>query len=90
MSDPFKPYPELVIDRDEDGTCDRITTKGGSDVFVIVANRSLEELERLVECWNALRKIAFPTAHLDATEEYVKRLEKLRRDAVAATHEAAQ
>jgi hypothetical protein len=79
----FKGHPELkVAEGQVDGLFRLETGKGvvlASGVF-----RSREEAERFAECWNGLRKIAFPQAHLEATEEYVVRLERLRKEAVAA------
>ncbi|WP_027685088.1 hypothetical protein [Rhizobium leguminosarum] len=77
----FKPYPELVLDTSDESVT-RITTKGGNDVLVAIDVRP-EDMERFLVCWNACRKIAFPAAHIDATDEYAKRVEQLRKDAWA-------
>lgn len=80
----FKSYPELVIDETilpEDGVV-RVLTKSGKD-FLITPDCSIENVERFVACWNACRKIAFPAAHIEASEEYVQRLELLRKEAWA-------
>lgn len=60
------------------GDVPRIIDARGNDV-----TRTLEGCERVAEIWNALRHVAFPENHLNATEDYVKRLEQLRKDAVA-------
>lgn len=44
-------------------------------------------MQRLVDCANALSKINEPQNHVDTTEDYVKRLEGLRRDAWARVQE---
>lgn len=60
------------------GDVPRIIDAKGNDI-----TRTLEGCERIAEIWNALRHVAFPENHLNATEDYVKRLEQLRKDAVA-------
>ena len=65
---PRTPYSIGVI-----GSVPRILDARGNDVL-----NEDGGMERLVECANALRKVHFPAAHVEATDEYVKRLEELR------------
>lgn len=78
----FKGFPELIVaEGQEDGLYRVETTRG---VVVIAGKfRSRDDAQRLVDCWNAVRHIAFPLAHIPATEEYVTRLETLRKEAVS-------
>lgn len=77
----FKPFPELLIDAtDHDGHV--IVTKGKNGPSIIM-DASLEDAQRLVDCWNACRKLYSPAAHIVATDEYVERLERLRKEAWA-------
>lgn len=78
----FSSYPELFLEQGATDGLWRLQTKSGR-VIVAAYFSDQQDAERLLTCWNALRKIAFPLAHLDATEEYVKRLEQLRRESVA-------
>lgn len=64
------------------GTVTRILDGRGRDVMTMPGGP-----ERLVECANALRKVFFPEAHVEATDEYVKRLEALRKAAWARAEE---
>lgn len=78
----FKPHPEIMI---EDGNVEglyRIQTMSGRVIFT-GHFADLQDAERFVSCWNACRKIAFPAAHIEASEEYGKRTEQLRKDAWA-------
>lgn len=85
---PFKPYPEIVVVEGQVDSLFRLeTSKGKVIISGHFANRA--DAERIATCWNALRPIAFPEAHMAETEAYVKRLEKLRREALA-TREAAE
>ena len=43
--------------------------------------------ERLVACANPLAKVFFPQAHVETTDEYIKRLEGLRKAAWARAQE---
>lgn len=83
----FKGYPELLVADGQDDGLYRIETTRGA---VVIAGkfRSRDEAQRLVDCWNAVRHIAFPLAHIPATEEYVTRLETLRKEAVARAEAA--
>jgi len=89
----FKPYPEIVIDDmgAEYGVY-RLMTKSGDDIFTISDCRRPEDVQRLVDCWNACRKLYSPSAHITETDAYVARLEALRKEAVAraAATEAAE
>lgn len=75
----FKPYPELVLDTSDEGVT-RLATKGGTDVMTAIDVRP-EDMERFLVCWNACRKIAFPAAHIEASDEYAMRTERLRKEA---------
>lgn len=77
----FKPFPELRIDVREDGVA-RICNSRDEDVLVVIEGDKVV-LDRMVDCWNACRKFYSPANHIGATEEYVKRLEQLRKDAWA-------
>lgn len=78
----WKPYPEISIaDRDDLSATWIVDGKG--EVIAIDTNGDTAALERLVQCWNACRKIEFPENHIPATDDYLKRLEQLRKDAVA-------
>lgn len=76
----FKPLPEISVQ--VIGTIPRLVDAKGNDIM-----RAEGGPERLVECWNALRKIAFPEAHVTATDEYCERLEGLRKEAWARVRE---
>lgn len=80
----FKPLPEIVIDDmgAEYGVY-RLMTKGGDDIFTISDCRNPDEVQRLVDCWNACRKLYSPAAHIAETDAYVARLEALRKEAVS-------
>ncbi|MDR6818466.1 hypothetical protein J2X76_003643 [Neorhizobium sp. 2083] len=78
----FKTHPELTLD---DGNVEglyRIQTVSGRVIFAGHFD-DRQDAERFVSCWNACRKIAFPAAHIEASEEYGKRTEQLRKDAWA-------
>ncbi len=78
----FKSFPEVFVAEGQADGLYRIETARGS-VIISGTFRSKDDAQRLADCWNAVRHVAFPLAHLPATEEYVKRLENLRKDAVA-------
>lgn len=72
----FKPFPEIsavII-----GEVPRLIDAKGNDITL-----TIEGCERLAACWNACRKLYNPAGHIEATDEYVKRLEQLRKDAWA-------
>jgi hypothetical protein len=82
----FKPYPELHVHHGQIDGLYRIEKTNGSAIFA-GHFESQEDAERFVECWNACRRIAFPSAHIDATNDYTARLEQLRKDAWARAQE---
>lgn len=82
----FKSYPEVELVSDPDSSAMSIKDARGN-TLVIDSNCDTAALERLVECWNACRHLYSPSAHIEATDEYVKRLEGLRKDAVARVTE---
>ena len=81
----FKPFIELGIVPVQEHVA-LIDAKTGSVVGEI-EGISAEIADRLVECWNACRKIAYPDAHIKATDDYIGRLEKLLKDAAVARQE---
>lgn len=84
----FKPFPELTLEDGNDDGLYRVQRLNGHVIIAgHFANRSLAE--RLVDCWNACRKLYSPAAHIEATDDYVKRLEQLRKDALAMGSGAA-
>lgn len=84
----FKPYPEISIAEREDLSATWIVDNKG-DVILIDTNGDTAALERMVQCWNACRKIAFPENHIPATDDYIQRLDQLRKDAVALGGDAS-
>lgn len=76
----FKPRPEISVQII--GIVPRLLDAKGNDIM-----RTEGGPEMLAECWNALRKFYAPAAHVDATEEQVKRLEELRKAAWARVKE---
>ncbi|MBN7764096.1 hypothetical protein JYP52_23445 [Nitratireductor aquibiodomus] len=70
-----KTYPKGRYHVGQIGEVIRILDSKGRDVMTLPGGP-----ERLVECANALRDVFFPENHVSATEEYVKRLETLRKD----------
>lgn len=82
----FKGYPEInFVDGQADGL-HRIETNTGK--VIIAGHFDNPELgQRLVDCWNAVRKIFAPAAHIEATDDYTARLERLRKEAVARTEQ---
>lgn len=77
----FKPFPEVSV---EPGMIDGIfAIKTARNVLAYGKFKSAEDAQRFADCWNACRKLAFPSAHIEETGEYVKRLEQLRKDAWA-------
>lgn len=78
----FKGYPEINLVEGQAEGLHRIETNSGK--VVIAGHFDNPELgQRLVDCWNACRKIFAPAAHIEATDDYVTRLEGLRKEAVA-------
>lgn len=76
----FKPYRELSESLPNQDELFPIVDAHG---YCYGWAQNEDDAKRFIECWNACRKIAFPGAHIDASEEYVKRLEQLRKDAWA-------
>jgi hypothetical protein len=82
----FKPYPEVSLETGEDTSAMRIVD-GKGNALVIDTNCDTAMLERFVACWNACRHLYNPANHIEATDDYVKRLEQLRKDAWARAQE---
>lgn len=78
----FKPFPELSLEQGQIDGLYRIVTNGGS-VIIAGGFKSEADAQRLVDCWNACRKLYSPSAHIAATDEYAARLEALRKEAWA-------
>jgi hypothetical protein len=77
----FKGYPEAHV---EPGMIEGMfTIKTARRVIAHGMFGSPEDAQRLADCWNACRKLYSPAAHIEETEAYVKRVEQLRKDAVA-------
>lgn len=78
----FKPFPELSVEAGQIDGLHRIVNSRGE---VVIAGKFLSEddAQRLVDCWNACRKLYSPSAHIAETDAYVARLEGLRSDAWA-------
>jgi hypothetical protein len=78
----FKGYPEINFVEGQADGLHRVETNTGK--VIIAGHFANPELgQRLVDCWNAVRKIFAPAAHVEATDDYTARLEKLRKEAVA-------
>lgn len=75
----FKPLKELTVlaPVSEDGLYKLVNSSGS--VYAEVANQ--EDAYRFADCWNACRKLAFPEAHITASDDYAKRTERLRKEA---------
>lgn len=82
----FKPFPEVSLQMTDDCSAARIVD-GKGNVLVMDTNCDTAILERFVDCWNACRKLYAPAAHITATDEYVARLEGLRKEAWARVQE---
>lgn len=76
----FKAFSVLYLEEGQVDGLHRIVN-GRGEVVIAGAFRSAEEAQRLVDCWNACRKVYSPAAHIEATNEYVERIEKLRKEA---------
>lgn len=81
----FKAYPELSVRPPVVAGPFSIENKRGE---VLATVHGEEEADRLVDCWNACSKIFAPAAHIEATDDYVTRLEGLRKEAVARLEQA--
>lgn len=82
----FKPYREVSLDESEDMSALRVVASNG-DVVLIDVFCDGEAVSRFIECWNALRHVAFPAAHVKALEDRVERLEQLRKEAWSRAQE---
>lgn len=76
----FKSYP-IISHEFADGVINLVDSDG--QVVFAILDAHMGDVGRVIELWNALRHVAFPANHLNATEAYVMKLEKLRRAAVA-------
>lgn len=86
----FKPYREVAIDAGaEEMSAIQVVASNGDTVLIDVFCDGAA-VERFVECWNALRHVAFPTAHVKALEDRVERLEALRKEAWSRVQELEQ
>lgn len=83
----FRPYPEVSLEISDESSAMRIVDSKG-ETLVTDTTCDAVTLERFVACWNACRKLYAPANHIEATDEYVKRLETLRKDAWARAQEA--
>lgn len=82
----FKPYPEVSLEISDESSAMRIVDSKG-ETLVTDTTCDTATLERFVACWNACRKLYNPANHIEATDEYVKRLEQLRKEAWARAQE---
>ena len=83
----FKPYKELsVLKPETDQGLFKLVNSSGS-VYAEVGSE--EDAYRLVDCWNACRKLYSPEGHIAATDEYILKLEGLRKDLAAQLRETA-
>jgi hypothetical protein len=83
----FRGYPELTVEVGQVDGLHRIVTKSG-EVVIAGSFRNEEDAQRLVDCWNACRRLFAPANHITATDEYVARLESLRKEAWARAETA--
>lgn len=85
----FKPYREVSIEDREDMSSINVVDSVGNTVLIDVFCDTAS-INRFVECWNALRHVAFPASHVKALEDRVERLEALRKEAWARVNEIEQ
>ena len=85
----FKPFREVSLEEREDMTSLNVIDSRGNTILIDVFCDSAS-IERFIECWNALRHVAFPSAHVKALEDRVERLEQLRKEAWARVQEMEQ
>jgi len=78
----FKPLPDLSVEHGQVDGLFRIVTTAG-EVITAGGFRNSEDAQRLVDCWNACRKLYNPANHIETTEERVGKLEQLRKEAWA-------
>lgn len=75
----FKPFPEVSV---HDGMVEGIfTIRTARHVVAHGSFKSRDDAQRFADCWNACRKLAFPSTHIEETGEYVRRIERLRKEA---------
>lgn len=80
----FRPFPEIKLDSIHPDTGEIVVSKAnGTPFFATVEYNSEDDIKRLVDCWNACRKLYSPAAHIAETDAYVMRLETLRKEAWA-------
>lgn len=75
---PSQPFPKGPYTIGVLGDVARILDAKGNDVML-----ERNGMQRLVECANALSKVWNPENHVAATDDYLPRLEQLRKDAWA-------
>lgn len=73
---PAQPFPKGPYSVGAIGDVARILDAKGNDVML-----ERNGMQRLVECANALSKVWNPENHVNTTDEYLPRLEGLRKDA---------
>ncbi len=83
----FKPYRELKVEPPVEGFEEAKIVDAFGFVYATAATNEIAE--RMVACWNACRKLYSPAAHIEESEAYIKRLETLRKEAVARADELA-
>lgn len=84
MKQPLPPCPKgpYTVSFDEETGTTQILDATGYDVLALENGA-----QRLVDCANAMPKVFFPAAHVNALEDRVERLEQLRKDAWARVKE---
>lgn len=81
----FKPYRELTTEPPVEGFEQIKIVDAAGSVYATAENQEIAD--RMVICWNACRKLYSPSAHIEESEAYIKRLETLRKEAVARAEE---
>jgi hypothetical protein len=79
---PAQPFPKGPYTIGMIGDVARILDANGNDVML-----ERNGMQRLVERANALSKVWHPENHVAATDDYLTRLEQLRKDAWARAQE---
>lgn len=82
----FKPFRELKAEPQVEGFDEVKVVDAFGFVYATAATKDIAD--RMVDCWNACRKLYSPAAHIEETEAYVKRIEQLRKEAVARAEAA--
>jgi hypothetical protein len=80
------PYREVSLDESEDMSAMRVVASNG-DVVLMDVFCDGASVQRFIDCWNALRHVQFPAAHVSALEDRVERLEQLRKEAWSRVQE---